>query len=59
MASSNESTGQAPFSWGRTSALAVAIALHSFAFLLLVAPMAPPKSQEKQKEKVVQVDFIE
>ena len=59
MASSNEETGRAPFSWRRTWALAVAIALHSFAFLLLIAPPAPPKQAEAKKERIVQVNFIE
>ena len=59
MASSNEATGQGPFNWRRTWALAVAIALHAFAFLLLVAPMAPPKTDQQKKERIVQVNFIE
>src|SRR5574337_779689 len=57
MASSNEETGR--FSWKRTWALAVAIGLHAFAFLLIVAPMAPPNQSHKEKEKIVQVSFIE
>ena len=59
MASSNEETGREPFSWKRTWALAVAIGLHAFAFLLLVAPMAPPHQNHKEKEHVVQVTFQE
>src|SRR5574337_260614 len=59
MASSNEEIGREPFSWKRTWALAVAIGLHAFAFLLIVAPMAPPNQSHKEKEKIVQVSFIE
>src|ERR1700727_3139486 len=59
MASSNEEIGREPFSWKRTWALAVAIGLHAFAFLLLVAPMAPPSQKHTEKEHIVQVNFIE
>jgi periplasmic protein TonB len=59
MASSNEENGREPFSWKRTWALAVAIGLHAFAFLLIVAPMAPPTQNHKEKEHIVQVNFIE
>ena len=59
MASSNEEIGREPFSWKRTWALAVAIGLHAFAFLLIVAPMAPQQQDHKEKERIVQVNFIE
>ena len=59
MASSNEENGREPFSWKRTWALAVAIGLHAFAFLLLVSPMAPPGQKHAEKEHIVQVNFIE
>ena len=38
MASRNEELDNKSFNWRRTWALAAAIALHSFAFLMLVAP---------------------
>jgi protein TonB len=58
MASSNEENGREPFSWKRTWALAVAVGLHAFAFLLLIAPMAPHQKEQKAKEHIVQVSFI-
>ncbi|OOG47524.1 energy transducer TonB, partial [Rhodanobacter sp. C06] len=59
MASSNEDTEREAFSWKRTLALAFAIGLHAFAFLILLAPMAPPGQKHEKKEQIVQVNFIE
>ena len=60
MASSTEDTGREEgFSWKRTLALAFAIGLHAFAFLILLAPMAPPGQKHEKKEQIVQVNFIE
>jgi peptidoglycan-associated lipoprotein len=59
MASQTDNSGREPFNWRRTWALAVAIALHSFALLILLTPASPPASKDKAKDKVVQVTFIE
>ena len=58
MASSRHENENDGFSWKRTLALAFAIGLHAFAFLLMVAPMAPPHQENKEAEKVVKVNFI-
>lgn len=39
--------------------MAVAVGLHAFAFLLMVAPVAPEQPAKVKKEQIVQVNFIE
>ncbi|EIL96019.1 hypothetical protein UU5_08493, partial [Rhodanobacter sp. 115] len=59
MASSNSNYGPKPFSWGRTIAIAFAVALHAFAFIVLIAPAGPPQAPQVKKDQIVQVSFIE
>ncbi|MGA7296132.1 MAG: energy transducer TonB, partial [Rhodanobacteraceae bacterium] len=59
MASSTDNAGKKAFSWRRTIAIAFAVAIHSFAFLLMVAPVSPPQAKEKAKSDVVKIEFIE
>ena len=45
------------YSWRRTSALAAAMAVHGLAFIMMIAPVAPPQAKEKKKETIVSVSY--
>ena len=48
-----------PFSWRRTVGFAATFGIHAFAFIMLMAPIAPPAAKEKIKDAVVVVNFVE